>query len=61
MDKFGKYRGVVDAVVPEVMTAVVAFGRGFGNLGVREVAVPEIGRGELLGRLGVVRLPVHHS
>ncbi len=51
MDKLAKYRGAVDSGVPEVMTAVVACGRGFGNLGVREVAVPEIGAGQLLGRV----------
>ncbi len=51
MDRFGKYRGAVDAAVPEVMEAVVASGRGFGNLAVREVAVPEIGAGQLLARV----------
>ncbi len=38
-------------VVPATMAAVVACGRGFGNLGVREVAVPEIGGGQLLARV----------
>ncbi len=51
MDKFAKYCGVVDSAVPETMQAVVACGRGFGNLAVRQVAVPEIGAGQLLARV----------
>ena len=51
MDKLANYCGAVDSVVPETMQAVVACGRGFGNLAVRQVAVPEIGAGQLLARV----------
>ena len=51
MGNYSDYCGNVDSCVPDVMAAVVASGRGFGNLGVRQVAVPEIGAGQLLARV----------
>lgn len=51
MDKFGGYRCDLESSIPASMQAVVAFGRGFENLAVRQVPVPEIGAGQLLARV----------
>jgi len=51
MNRYDKYRGHIEVPVPEMMQALVACGRGFENLAVREVPVPAIGRGQLLARV----------
>ena len=51
MGSYSEYFGEGGFVVPSVMQAVVGFGRGFENLAVREVAVPEVGGGQLLARV----------
>ena len=40
-----------ESVVPKTMQALVASGKGFESLAVREVPVPEIGPNQLLARV----------
>ena len=51
MSKYNKYHTSSDFVIPETMQALVAFGKGFENLSIKEVPVPEIGPHQLLARV----------
>jgi threonine dehydrogenase-like Zn-dependent dehydrogenase len=51
MPAYQKYRQQRDFEIPRKMQAVIAKGRGFDNLQVAEIAVPQIGPGQLLARV----------
>jgi len=51
MSKYNHYHSSSDIVIPKTMQALVAFGKGFENLSIKEVPVPEIGPHQLLARV----------
>ena len=51
MSKYEDYRFKTDFEIPQTMYALTASGKGFENLAVTEVPVPNIGPDQLLGRV----------
>ena len=51
MSKYSDYNNSMDFTVPDTMQALIARGRGFDNIEVTEVPVPEIGSNQLLARV----------
>ncbi len=51
MIRYERYRAQTDDTIPETMQAVTASGRGFENLQVAEVPVPQISSNQLLARV----------
>ena len=51
MSKYDDYSTNLNFEVPEVMQALIAKGRGFENLEVAQIPVPEINADQLLARI----------
>jgi len=51
MAKYEDYYNLTNLEIPETMQALIASGRGFENLSVKEVPVPQIGPDQLLARV----------
>lgn len=51
MDRYKSYRSQMEFDVPPTMQAVIAKGKGFENLRVTEVPIPEVGSNQLLARV----------
>ena len=48
---YKNYKHLTDFVIPKCMQALVASGRGFENLAVKKVPVPDVGPDQLLARV----------
>ena len=55
MSKDQKYNTNIS--VPETMLALIASGKGFDNLDVAEVPVPQVGSDQLLARVDAAGIP----